>query len=236
MQGIDDAIKDRLRLMLSRNFSVQEEERRRIARDLHDHVGQQMTVLHLHLEALHRLSGNGQSEYADRITQVQTLALQIDRDLHFLTSHLRSSVLDHVGLVAALGDFVTAFTTAHKLPVSLDVVGLGETRLLTDIEVHLYRVAQEALNNARKHARATSLDVMLQHVGGRIVLSVSDDGVGFDADAVTSGPHDVGLGLLGMRERAALIGGTLQIESTAGEGTSIILSAPAVFRDHAAAS
>jgi signal transduction histidine kinase len=231
MQGIDDAIRDRLRLMLSRNLSVQEEERRRIARDLHDHLGQQLTALHLQLDALHRVADHRGGELSDQIGAVQTLALQIDRDLHFLTSQLRSSVLEHIGLVAALTDFVEAFAATHEMTISLDVLGFGAERLVAESEVHLYRVAQEALNNARKHAQAQRLEVMLQQHRGRVVLSISDDGIGFDAEALMADAHDAGLGLLGMRERAGLIGGTLQIESTPGHGTTVIVSTPAVFRE-----
>jgi signal transduction histidine kinase len=232
MQGIDEAIKDRLRLMLSRNLSVQEEERRRIARDLHDHLGQQLTALHLQLDALHRATEQRGGDLSDHVGQVQALALQIDRDLHYLTSQLRSSVLEHVGLVAALTDFVEAFASTHEIGTSLDILGFGTHRLVPEIEVHLYRVAQEALNNARKHAQAKHADVILQHHGGRVVLTVADDGIGFDAEAISEA-HDAGLGLLGMRERAGLIGGTLQIESSPGLGTTVIVSAPAVFTDSA---
>lgn len=233
MQGIDDAIRDRLRRMLSRNLSAQEEERRRIARDLHDHIGQQLTGLHLELAALHRQAQAEGGGLTGRLARVQELACQIDRDLHFLTSELRDSVLEHVGLIAAIDDFVTTFSTTHQIAVSFEAVGFGERRPLRDLEVHLYRVTQEALNNARKHARATSLAILIQHSDGRIVLTVSDDGTGFDAEAVTAGRHDDGLGVMGMRERAALIGGTLEIESTPGQGTNIIVAAPAVFRDEA---
>ena len=231
MQGIDAAIKDRLRLMLSRNLSIQEEERRRIARDLHDHLGQQLTALHLQLDALRRAGEGQQTALLSQIERVQALAQQIDRDLHFLTSQLRSSVLDHIGLVAALTDYVDVFAVTHSLPTSLQVVGFGKERLVADLEVHLYRVAQEAMNNARKHACAASIDVILQCHASRVVLTISDDGSGFDADEATTEAHDDGLGLLGMRERAALIGGTLHIESALGMGTTVVLSAPAVFRE-----
>lgn len=228
MSALDDAIKDRLRLMLSRNLSSQEEERRRIARDLHDHLGQELTGLHLQLEGLHHAARSRDPDLADGIARVQALARRIDRDLHAVTADLRSSVLEHVGLPAALTDLVASFTTSHNIPALIDVIGFANGRLQADIEVHLYRVAQEALNNARKHAQASSLEVVLQQSAGRVVLSVVDDGVGFSDDAALGRPIEQGLGLLGMRERAALIGGTLQIETMEGQGTSVILSAPIV--------
>jgi signal transduction histidine kinase len=235
MADIDDAIKERLRLMLSRNLSAQEEERRRVARDLHDHLGQQLTALHLQLDAVHRLSDQQGGSLSEPIARVQMLAQQIDRDLHFLTSEMRTSVLDHLGLAAALTDYVEFYEQTHALPVSLDVIGFGERRLTSELEIHLFRIAQEALNNVRKHAHATNVEVVLQHHDGRVVLTVADNGIGFDVDAMTSNSHDAGLGILGMRERAALAGGSLQIECLPEQGCSVILSAPAVFRDSSAA-
>jgi signal transduction histidine kinase len=216
--------------MLSRHLSVQEEERRRIARDLHDHVGQQMTAMHLQLDALLRLANQRGSELAPHISRVQALASQIARDLHVLTSQLRASVLEHLGLAAAVTDLAQAYSEPHTLPITVDVVGFTKRRLISDLENHFYRVAQEALSNARNHSGATRIEVVLQCHDGRVVLIVADDGIGFDVDAIMADGHDGGLGLLGMCERAALVGGSLHIESGPGEGSSVIMSAPAKFR------
>jgi signal transduction histidine kinase len=221
---------ERMRKLLSRLITVQEEERRRIARDLHDHLGQQMTALHLQLELLARQVAGDPQAALDRVHQVQRVAKQLETELDFYTWELRPGALYSLGLVPALTDFVTTFSRNYQLPVAFECVQMPETRLHTDHEVNLYRIAQEALNNTYKHARASSADVLLQYVDNRVVLTLHDDGVGFDAETLQWAEGDRGMGLVGMRERAMLIGGTLEIETAPQQGTTIIVSAPAVFR------
>ena len=221
------AADERIRRLLAQLVSVQEGERKRIARDLHDHLGQQMTALQLKLGSLTA----GQDDVTnDRVTDLRALVLQLDRDLRFFTRELRPAALYDIGLAAALTDFVEAYAENYGIAVSFEAVGMPEQRLAPDLEINLYRIAQEALNNVHKHAVPSKVDVFLQYRDGSVVLSVIDDGIGFDADA--AGREHDGLGLTGMRERAALVGGRVELETRPGEGTSIIASAPARFVDH----
>lgn len=219
----------RARSVLSRLISLQEEERRRIARDLHDHLGQQVTALHLQLEALKKdLQAEG-SGSLERLQAVQTIFTQLDRDLDFFTWELRPGALYNLGLVAALTDFTAAFSQTYALPVTFDCVGVSDGELHHDVETTLYRIAQEALNNTYKHAKATRAAVVLQKSDERMILTISDDGVGFVADAQQRRqPLERGMGLLGMQERVALLGGSLEIETKPKEGTSVVAIVPAV--------
>jgi PAS domain S-box-containing protein len=223
------AAERRVRSLLARMVSLQEEERRRIARDLHDNIGQQMTALHLQLAALAREFAADGDTSGEKLKHVQATVRELEQELDFLTWELRPGALYNVGLVPALMDFVTAFSQNYQLPIEFECLGMPERRLDREVEVNLYRIVQESLNNAHKHARAGKVVVLLQHLDGRIVLTVSDDGAGFVVDPSIPRDVDSGLGLEGMRERAAMIGGALDIESVPGGGTSIIVTAPAVF-------
>jgi two-component system sensor histidine kinase UhpB len=116
-----------------------------------------------------------------------------------------------------------------RVPAELHTVGLLDERLSSDMETTLYRIAQEALTNVARHARASNVDVILERRGDQVLLIVEDNGVGFDPSR--TGSQRRGFGLLGMHERAALVGATLQIESTSGEGTTILLRMPAARPD-----
>jgi signal transduction histidine kinase len=208
-------------------IAAQEEERRRIARDLHDHLGQQMTALQLQVAALGR-TGPDDPEWQRRFKDTQAYLNQLDRDLDFFTWELRPAAVYDLGLAPALTDYVTAFAKNYEIPVNLEVVNVPPKRLVPEIEINLYRIAQEALNNVYKHAKATAVDVFLQQRDERIVLSVIDNGRGFDPLVAADNSRDRGLGLLGMRERANLVGGAVQIE-TGTRGTAVIVSVPAAL-------
>jgi PAS domain S-box-containing protein len=221
----------RARTVLSRLITLQEEERRRIARELHDHLGQQVTALHLQLEALRRQLEAEGSHGIRQLEIAHETFKNLDKDLDFFTWELRPGALYNLGLVAALTDFTSAFAQNFSLPITFECVGVTDGELDTDIEINLYRIAQEAVNNALKHAKASRVDVVLQKLDGRVILTISDDGVGFVRDEERERPGiDRGLGLLGMRERATLLGGTLEIETKPNEGTSVIAMVPATGR------
>jgi PAS domain S-box-containing protein len=215
----------RVRQLWWKLIAAQEEERRRIARDLHDHLGQQMTALQLQVAALGR-TGPDDPVWQQRFHDTQAYLNQLDRDLDFFTWELRPAAIYDLGLAPALTDYVTAFAKNYEIPVNLEVVSVPPKRLVPEIEINLYRIAQEALNNVYKHAKATAVDVFLQQRDERIVLSVIDNGRGFDPHVAADGVRDRGLGLLGMRERANLVGGAVQIE-TGTQGTAVIVSVPA---------
>lgn len=223
------AAERRARKLLARMVSLQEEERRRIARDLHDNIGQQMTGLHLQLAALARELSGGESRAGEKLGEVEAAVKQLDKELSFFTWELRPGALYNLGLVPALTDFTDAFARNYHLPTQFECIGMPDRRLSRELEVNLYRIVQEALNNTYKHARASKADVLLQYIEPRIILTVSDDGVGFSADAARQEQRESGLGLEGMRERATMLRGSLEIESAPGQGTTIVVSAPAVF-------
>jgi two-component system, chemotaxis family, CheB/CheR fusion protein len=203
--------------LVHRLVSAQEDERRRIARDLHDHLGQQLTALRLGLERVQqKVEG---SDAGEELTRALSLAYQIGRDLDFLAWELRPSALDELGLAAALPRFVSEWSAHVGIPAEFRFSGFEAGQLPGDAEVAFYRIAQEALNNISKHAHASRVDVVLSSSDGQVVLVVEDDGVGFDPERLS----DDGIGVAGMRERAALVGATLQLESAPGKGTSVFL-------------
>jgi signal transduction histidine kinase len=205
-----------------------EEERRRISRELHDQLGQQLTVLKLHLESL--VAERGLASFRDRIERAQTLVQTINKDIDFLAWELRPTALDDLGLAAALGHFVQEWSEHCNIRAQFHATAFNEPRLSRDIETMLYRIAQEALNNVWKHAQASQAEVMLERHGS------ADNGKGFDTDQVAAKDKRRGMGLLNMRERAAFIGGTLEIESQPGNGTTVYVRVPFVAAEEGASN
>ena len=206
--------------LMKRLVTAQEDERARIARDLHDQLGQHLTALRLSLQRHRDGLAAGQPSPED-IERALTLADRLNRDLDFLSWELRPAVLDDLGLAAALPLFVREWSEHYRVPAEYQGTAYASGALSRDAEVVFYRVAQEALNNVTKHAHASRVDVLLEARDGAVTLVVEDDGVGFDpADKAA---HDKGIGLAGMQERASLVGAMLQVESAPGEGTSIFL-------------
>jgi PAS domain S-box-containing protein len=214
---------ERLQL-LTHLVLAQEDERRRIARELHDQLGQQLTALRLTLETLksHAVAGTALRVQVETLEQ---LAQQLDQDVAFRVWELRPAGLEDSGLRVALTNYVHSWSKHFNIRSRLHISRSTDERFAPEIETTLYRLAQEALNNVVKHARADSVDVVLERSSEYVSLIIEDNGVGFDP----SGAHVAGegLGLIGMRERAALGGAELQIESTPGRGTTIIVRARA---------
>ena len=204
--------------LLRKVVTAQEDERGRIARNLHDQLGQRLTALRLSLERIQQRVSDGPREDVDRALD---MTHQIDADVGFLAWELRPAVLDHLGLGIALPRYVREWSQHYGVEVAYRGDGFQAGQISHEAEVALYRIAQEALTNIAKHAHASRVDVMLEKRGGSVVLVVEDDGVGFDPDDAEI--KERGIGLLGMRERAGLIGADLQVESTTGDGTSIFV-------------
>jgi PAS domain S-box-containing protein len=205
---------------LTRLIFAQEDERRRIAREMHDQFGEQLTALARHVERL-REAANGQPGLIAPIDALEGIARQLDRDVEQLVWELRPTALDDLGLRAALDNYVRNWSQREGIPANLHTSGLLDDRLPSDTETTLYRIAQEALTNAARHSRATSVDVLLERRDLHVLLIVEDNGVGFDP-ARTAADRP-GFGLVGMHERAALVGAELQIESAPGKGTTVLL-------------
>jgi PAS domain S-box-containing protein len=219
---------ERIRIRLLRQIvRAQEDERRRIARDIHDELGQQTTALRLKLEAVKEMC-RGQQELCDQIDQTQLLAQDLDRGVDFLAWELRPAALDDLGLKAALSNYVSEWSKYSGVNAEFHASGIDKERLSSETETNLYRITQEALNNTMKHAGASRANVLLERRNNHIVLIVEDDGVGFDLQKQKFG-RDHRLGLSGMRERTSLIGGSLEIESKPNEGTTIFARVPVIF-------
>ena len=216
---------ERERLRLQAVVRGQEDERRRIARDLHDDLGQQFTALRLKIDALTR--ADDQIDHG-ALEEIRAMAVAIDNGMDRLAWDLRPAVLDEFGLPEALSQFVNDWAKRSGIEAEMSPTNTAKFRIPTEIEINLYRIAQEALHNVHKHAAAHHVNVMLQRDNGHLRLVVADDGGGFDPE---TDQRQGGLGLTSMRERAALIGGDLQIESTPGEGASIHVSVPLLEDD-----
>jgi PAS domain S-box-containing protein len=213
--------------LLRRLVIAQEEERRRIARDLHDHLGQQLTSLRLKLEAVRTVTA-GFPDVQATLTQADALLTRIDGDIDFLSWELRPAALDDLGLKAVLENYVSEWSQHAHVPARFHVEGLGNERVAPEIEATLYRIAQEALNNVARHARAQSVGVLLERRGRTLSLVIEDNGVGFDTSTISN----TMIGLVGMRERAAVVGGSFDIEPTAGGGTTVLARVPLYLTDH----
>ena len=213
--------------LLRRLVIAQEEERRRIARDLHDHLGQQLTSLRLKLEAIRTVTPDLPNVQAT-LTQADALLTRIDRDIDFLSWELRPAALDDLGLKAVLENYVSEWSHHSNVRARFHAEGLGDERVAPEIEATLYRIAQEALNNVARHAHAQSVGVVLERRGRTLSLVIEDDGVGFDASTISN----TMIGLVGMRERAAVVGGSLDIEPTPGGGTTVLARVPLYLTEH----
>lgn len=207
---------------LERVIAAQETERQRLARELHDEAAQTLTALSLGLRRLQddpNLSLPQRKLAGDLKSQTTALA----SDLHRLAVELRPSALDRVGLIGALGQYVQEFKRRYSLEAQFESDNLEHIRLSPEIETSLYRIVQEALTNVARHAQARSVSVLLQARDGQIVATVEDDGKGFDPAQVQAKGR---LGLFGMQERAAMLGGSLNIESAPGQGTTVFVKIP----------
>ena len=156
------------------------------------------------------------------VRALSKIAQQIDRDVDHLVWELRPTALDDLGLRAALANYVQDWSARANVSAELHTSGLLDDRLSSDVETTLYRIAQEALTNIAKHACAKNVELILERRADHVILIVEDDGVGFDQNH-ESGSRGQGFGLLGMQERAALVGATLEIESAKGRGTTILV-------------
>jgi two-component system sensor histidine kinase UhpB len=216
---------ERQRMRLVARLAVAEEsERRRIARDLHDQVGQQLTALRLTLEML-KAQSVGHADLRVQVETLQELARQLDQDVAFRVWELRPTALQEEGLHSALTNYVSSWSKHFGIKAQLRASRATEDRLPSLIETTFYRLAQEALNNVVKHARAYQVDIVLERTADHWSLIIEDDGIGFDPSSREA--EQRGFGLIGMRERAALVGADLQIESAPGRGTTVILRMPA---------
>lgn len=211
------------RSLLARTVAVQEEERRRIALDLHDQAGQSLALLQLRLTSVAALDSI--AAVRSELLGLQELAAGTMARLRQVAKDLHPAVLELAGLVVALEQLADEQSTRLGLPIRVDAATLRQERLPARVELGLYRIAQEAMTNVARHAKARQVEIVVARTRGTAELAIRDDGVGFDLarrDAVADG-H---LGLVGMEERAALLGGELSVASRPGQGTTVLVRIP----------
>ncbi len=208
---------------LKKTLTAQEEERRRVARELHDDTSQILNALLMNVGLLEPLVADPACR--DRLRALKALAEQATKNLEKVLLDLRPALLDELGLVAALRWYVSQARDAWQVPIELEVE--GPRRLHPLVETAAFRIAQEAIANALRHARATRIRVRVAMTEDRLTIDVRDDGSGFDvAEATARARRGEAAGLLGMRERAELLGGVLRISSAPGSGTHVSAEIP----------
>ena len=215
---------ERLRALSRRLFEVQEEERRRLARDLHDDVGQALTALKIQLESLAR--SGGEPALRSRVDDCVDTAQHTLERVRQLSLSLRPSQLDDLGLAAALRSHLDRQARVAGLVAHFEADDAPH-EVAPETETACFRVAQEAINNVLRHAQARNLWLRLFTAGGRLAISVRDDGRGFDLESVRQRAADgTSLGLVGMEERMALAGGSFELRSAPGQGTVLLATFP----------
>jgi signal transduction histidine kinase len=215
------AASERLQTLSQRLVEIQETERRYIARELHDEVGQALTSLMLRLRLLER-EADQPAHVRAAVDEMKRMTDAVSENLHRLAVNLRPASLDHLGLVPALQQHLDMVHDQHGIDAQLETVNLN-LRLPPDAETAIYRIVQEALTNVVRHSQATHVDVLLEQRGAELVVIIEDNGIGFDpAEAMESGR----IGLFGMRERAEMLGGRLLLETSPRTGTTVLLEVP----------
>lgn len=209
-----------------RLIEAQEEERRRIARELHDDVSQKLAMLTVGLEELARISPESQTQARNRIGSLLKSAAEMTNDVHALSHRLHTSKLELVGLVGTMKSFCREFAEQRYVEIDFTHSDVPSS-LPSQVSLCLYRIMQEGLANAVKHSGVRHFDVRLERVADALQLTIRDPGVGFDPSTTMDYQ---GLGLISMRERVNLVKGTLSIESKPGEGTQIQVRVPIAAR------
>jgi signal transduction histidine kinase len=216
--------------LLRRIISAQEDERQRVARELHDVTSQALATLGVGLEVI----ATPQSDARERGAQmegIKSLLSATSKDVHRLIYDLRPSLLDDLGLSAAIRSYAHTSLDAAGIEVHIEVAG-QEKRLTPAVEIALFRIIQEAIANIARHARAESVYISLEFKEHGVTVEIEDDGIGFDySHGFASGAGGKGVGLLGMQERAELLGGALVIDTRPGGGTRVSVEVPVKFEE-----
>jgi two-component system sensor histidine kinase UhpB len=220
-----ETYRQQLRALSGRVITAQEEERRRIARELHDETSQALATLIINLDLAEQSLPHELAQTREALRATRRLAAQTLEEVRKLVYNLRPTALDDLGLVPALRWYARDHLDKMGVQVRLEAKGCTE-RLSPQVETAIFRIAQEALNNIAKHAQARNARVSLGMKDSRLTLMIEDDGRGFDVDEVLRSTEERHLGLFGIEERVALLGGTFNIESQPGHGTRLRVQVP----------
>lgn len=213
-----------LRALTSKLTEVQERERRQLARELHDEMGQALTAIRMDLAAIEKgLPSDTAPHVRERLSEAGYLTEQTLEQIRELSLDLRPPMLDDLGLLPTLRWYLKRYASRTAIQTGLTVLG-QEHRLPAPVETALYRVLQEALTNVARHAHATTVHLTLRYAVGVVAAAIEDDGCGFKVDEILL--QGSSMGLLGMRERVTLLGGTFRIESAVSKGTQLCLEIP----------
>lgn len=214
--------------LLHRLVGAHEEERGRIARELHDKMGQYLTVINLGLHSLTEICQPHPPPSHTSLLQLLQVTDELMSEVHHIAWELRPALLDDLGLNAALGNYLTQWAERTGIALDFHNCNLDQKLLSPDIETTVYRIVQEALTNILKHAQAKNVSVVVECQQNNVQVVVEDDGKGFDTEYLSSNKATTKgrLGVVGMRERAAMVEGTLDIESTPGAGTTVFVRIP----------
>jgi signal transduction histidine kinase len=220
--------RERYRKLTRQILVAQEDERKRLARELHDETSQTLSGLTLQLQALAEMAekSGGDAEVVSRLKKVQSLAVQVHTEIRRLMADLRPSLLDTLGLVPAIRQLADTRLRPLDINVSVKITG-KERRLDPEVETGLFRVAQGSIGNIIEHSKAKNTVIAVEYQDNELVLRITDDGQGFDVSGVTDVEESGrGRGLFSMRERIMLLGGTASVESRLGQGTTVWARVP----------
>lgn len=214
--------------LLQRLMTAHEDERRHLSRELHDNLGQYLSALLLGLESLARVP-QLPAAALNQLSYLKETTKQFELDVHSVALELRPTILDDLGLEAALSSFVREWAKRHEHKIRIEYNSSGfaspEQRLVFDVEVAIYRVVQEALTNALRHSNAEVVSIILERDNRQVRVTIEDDGIGFDVEKLMNSPlENRRLGLRGMQERVQMLGGEFKIDS--GAGTTIVVTIP----------
>jgi signal transduction histidine kinase len=214
------AREEQVRSLAAHLLQAEEDERRRISRELHDEVGQSMLFLRLHLEMLEK---HAPADLAPKLAEARGVAERIIAEMRRIIAALHPSAVEELGLLAAIRHLSARFRKLYPIKVHLRLTAYG-ARLPRETETAIYRVVQECFQNIGKHSGASRVNLLLRSTDTLLELNVADDGVGFEVDRAVAQPNS--FGLKGMRERVAQVGGRLEVRSSPGHGSTIAMRLP----------
>jgi signal transduction histidine kinase len=218
-------LQQQLRLLSRRVMSAQEEERKRVSRELHDVIAQMLTGINVRLATLKAEAHDSHKGLSQKISRTQRLVEKSVDSVHRFARELRPALLDDLGLIPALHSFLKGFTKETGIRTSLAACKEVE-KLSSAKRTALYRIAQEALTNVARHAQAGRVDISIELRPGTVRMQIKDDGKAFAVDRMWDAKRSRHLGMLGMRERAEMVGGSFRVDSAPGKGTTVTAQVP----------